>query len=222
MLKVLLLLIAYLIGSIPFSYILGKRFKGIDLREKGSGNLGTNNAYRVLGKSIGTAVFLLDTLKGGLFVFLVKYTGLFAGIDMFNPLVYGFAAVIGHVFPIWMKFRGGKGVATTMGILTVYEPIVGVIAFPIFVLIVLLSRIVSLGSIGAALTTLVVASVIHFFIHTDWYLFTITLLSVILIIYMHRSNFKRLRNHTENRVRFLDNLNDRIKQKKQSRTEKEQ
>lgn len=203
--KVLYVLIAYLIGSIPFSYLLGKLFKGEDLRTKGSGNLGAANAYRVLGRTIGTTVLILDTLKSGLLVFLIKYTGLFSGINLFHPLVYGFASVIGHVCPVWLKkFKGGKGVASSLGVLLVYNPYIAVIIVPIFLVTVFLTRYTSVASTVAAVSAFLTVAIIHFFIGTDWYLFVITFLVVALIIFKHRANYSRLRNRTENRLKGLN------------------
>ncbi len=202
--KVLYVLIAYLIGSIPFSYLLGKWFKGEDLRKKGSGNLGTSNAYRVLGRAIGTTVLILDTLKSGILVFLIKYTGLFSGIELFHPLVYGFASIIGHVYPVWFKFKGGKGVASSLGVLLVFDPIIALIVVPVFLVTVFLTRYSSVASTVAAISAFITASVIHFFFRPDWYLFVITFLAVALIIVKHQSNYLRLKNKTENRIKLFD------------------
>ncbi len=219
--KVLYVLIAYLIGSIPFSYLLGKWFKGEDLRKKGSGNLGTSNAYRVLGRAIGTTVLILDTVKSGLLVFLIKYTGLFAGLDLFHPLVYGFASIIGHVYPIWFKFKGGKGVASSLGVLLVYEPIIALIVVPIFLVTEFFTRYSSVASTVASISAFLTATIIHFFFRTDWYLFIITFLAIALIIIKHKSNYQRLRNKTENRVKLFDKYDVWREKRKLNKEEKQ-
>lgn len=204
----LFLLIAYLLGSVPFSYLYGKLFKGQDIRKLGSGNLGTTNAFRVFGKPIGFATLFSDTLKSGLLVFLIKYTSLFAGIALFHPLVYGVASVVGHIFPVWFRFKGGKGVAASFGLLLVYEPWIALSAVLVFLLTEYLSRYVSVSStVGAAFTVLLVA-VRNFFV-PDWPLLVATLLLVSLIVWRHRSNYKRLKAGTENRVKIFDGI-DRL------------
>ncbi|HOW38786.1 MAG TPA: glycerol-3-phosphate acyltransferase, partial [Bacillota bacterium] len=102
----LFLVFAYLLGSIPFSFLYGKLFRGQDIRKLGSGNLGTTNAFRVFGKPIGFATLVSDTLKSGLLVFLMLHTPWFSGLDLFHPLVYGLASVVGHIFPVWFHFKG--------------------------------------------------------------------------------------------------------------------
>ncbi|HPJ23759.1 MAG TPA: glycerol-3-phosphate 1-O-acyltransferase PlsY, partial [Bacillota bacterium] len=146
MLKYVFVILAYILGSIPFSYILGRYFRHDDIRKHGSGNIGTTNAFRVFGKIIGISVLLLDTLKSGLLVFLLKNDIIFANVDMFNPLIYGFASVIGHIFPVWFKFKGGKGVACSFGLLLAYSPITAVALIPMFILITVLTRYISLAS----------------------------------------------------------------------------
>lgn len=204
----LFLLIAYLLGSVPFSYLYGKLFKGQDIRKLGSGNLGTTNAFRVFGKPIGFATLFSDTLKSGLLVFLIKYTSLFAGIALFHPLVYGVASVVGHIFPVWFRFKGGKGVAASFGLLLVYEPWIALSAVLVFLLTEYLTRYVSVSStVGAAFTVLLVA-VRNFFV-PDWPLLVATLVLVSLIVWRHRSNYKRLKAGTENRVKIFDGI-DRL------------
>ncbi|NLZ61800.1 MAG: glycerol-3-phosphate 1-O-acyltransferase PlsY, partial [Acholeplasmataceae bacterium] len=134
MLKFVFVILAYLIGSIPFSYLFGKLLKGEDIRRLGSGNLGATNAFRVFGKIIGFLVLVLDTAKGAVLIALLIYTRLFADLKLFHPLVYGFSAVIGHIFPIWFKFSGGKGVATSFGMLLAYNPLLAAVVIPIFFL----------------------------------------------------------------------------------------
>ncbi len=202
--KYLFLLLAYLLGSIPFSFLLGKWFKHEDIRKKGSGNIGTTNAYRVLGKAIGTAVLILDTLKSGIMVYLIKYTGVFSGIEMFHPLVYGFVSVLGHIYPVWFGFKGGKGVASSLGLLLVYEPVIALIVVPVFLIVEFLTRYVSVASTVAALCALTIAVLFHFLVQADIYLVITTLFAVSIIILRHQSNYQRLQSGCENRVKLFD------------------
>ncbi|XMB72555.1 glycerol-3-phosphate 1-O-acyltransferase PlsY [Mycoplasmatota bacterium WC30] len=218
MLKIVLVLLAYLLGSIPFSYILGRSFRHEDIRKHGSGNIGTTNAYRVFGKFIGTSVLILDTLKSGLLVFLIKYTGLFNGIEMFHPLIYGFASVLGHIFPVWFKFKGGKGVATSFGLLLAYAPWVGLIVLPIFFIIQLISRYVSVASAFATLS-MFITGLILYLVDFDPSLYDVTFvvilfLATLLIFYRHRTNFQRIRNGTESKIAISDKLDNLFKKKK--------
>lgn len=144
---------AYFCGSIPFGYLAGKLFRGIDLREHGSGNIGATNAVRVLGKGIGIPVFILDFLKGFLPVFLA---GKFA-LASFSPnwasillVMMAMAAVLGHTFTCWLKFKGGKGVATGGGVVTALEPFGAMLVIGVWIVTFLISRYVSLASILAA------------------------------------------------------------------------
>lgn len=206
MVKVLFVLLAYLLGSIPFSYLLGKLIQGKDIRTLGSGNIGTTNAFRVLGKPIGIAVLLLDTFKSGILVLLMQHTSLFDSFDLFHPLIYGFASVLGHCYPVWFKFKGGKGVATSFGLLIAYNPWLGVMILPIFLFTEVITRHVSVASNVSAVTMLVLVVSLHFTYLADIWLVIITLLSVLLIIIRHQSNFERLRHGTENRVKVFDKL----------------
>lgn len=218
MLKYVLVIVAYLIGSIPFSYLLGRSIKHEDIRKYGSGNLGTTNAYRVFGKVIGTSVLILDTLKGGLMVFLIQNNLLFPSTELFHPLIYGFAAVIGHIFPVWFKFKGGKGVATSFGLLLAYSPVLALIMVALFILIQLISRYVSVASCGSTLITAIVGLVLYLigtFPAFDLTFVVILILTTILIFIRHRSNFERIRNHTESKIGISDKL-DRLFKKKNS------
>ncbi len=205
MLAWLFLLIAYLLGSIPFSFLYGKLFKGQDIRQLGSGNLGTTNAFRVFGKPIGFATLFSDTLKSGLLVFLIRYTGIFAGLELFHPLVYGVASVLGHIFPVWFRFKGGKGVAASFGLLLVYEPWIAIAAVLVFLLVEYLTRYVSVSSTVAAGFTILLVTFRMFFV-PDWALLFSTLVLVVLIVWRHKSNYKRLKAGTENRVKIFDGI----------------
>jgi acyl phosphate:glycerol-3-phosphate acyltransferase len=209
MIKYLLVVFAYLLGSIPFSYLLGKIFKGQDIRKLGSGNLGTTNAFRCFGKPIGFAVLFADTLKSGVIVFLLVNTTWFDSLSLFHPLVYGFASVLGHVFPIWFKFKGGKGVATSFGLLLTYNFWVGLGMALAFLITEYITRYVSVSSTVASIIAVITVTFMHFFVIPDLYLMIITGIATALIIFRHRSNYKRLKSGTENRVKLFDKL-DRL------------
>ncbi|MDD4184621.1 MAG: glycerol-3-phosphate 1-O-acyltransferase PlsY [Candidatus Izemoplasmatales bacterium] len=219
--KFVFVVLAYLVGSIPFSYLLGKLIKGEDIRKKGSGNLGATNAYRVFGKLVGTLVLVLDTAKGGIIIALMMYTGIFVGYDLFHPLVYGLFAVLGHIFPIWFKFKGGKGVASSFGLLLAYNPLIAIIVIPIFILTEFLTRYVSVASTVASVFSLIYALVYVLIRQDDWIFLVVTFVIVSLIIFKHRSNYIRLRNHQENRVRLFDWFDRLLEKRKKASDNKD-
>ncbi|MCK7488525.1 MAG: glycerol-3-phosphate acyltransferase [Bacillus subtilis] len=147
------------------------------MRKHGSGNLGGTNAIRVLGKPIGFSVAVLDVVKAGLLVFLILNTDWFDGIDLFHPLVYGFASVIGHVHPIWFKFKGGKGVATTLGLLMAYQPFFAIAMILLFFLVEYFTRIVSVSSTVAVISSFFFSLAMHLSGQPDWALVIVTFLS---------------------------------------------
>jgi acyl phosphate:glycerol-3-phosphate acyltransferase len=190
-----LLALAYLIGSIPTSYWLGKGIYGVDLRQKGSGNLGATNAVRVLGWKVGPPVMIVDVAKGWM------PTWLFPQIDgeaaMGWALAYGAAAVLGHVFSFWVGFRGGKGIATSAGIFIALAPWAILIGFVVWAGTLLLSRMVSLASIlaAAALPVAVLLTAPERVI-----LFWFTLALAAFVIWAHRANISRILSGSESRV----------------------
>ena len=143
----LLCLVAFVMGSIPFGFVIGK-LKGVDVRQHGSGNIGATNVSRVLGKKWGALVLLLDALKGALPVLFLKV----ANYPLEYQVVAGFSAILGHCFSPFLKLRGGKGVATGLGVFLVVSPKVTLIAFLVFLSVFLTTRYVSLSSITAALS----------------------------------------------------------------------
>lgn len=149
----LLLVAAYLLGGIPFSYLAGRWTRGIDLREHGSGNLGATNAFRVLGAKVAAPVMVLDVLKG--FVPAFFFHRWDASPDWRWALAYGAAAIVGHVFSVYMSFRGGKGVATGAGVFLGLAPLALGVAFAVWLGVLRLGRMVSLASITAAVVLLV-------------------------------------------------------------------
>ncbi|MBN2540962.1 MAG: glycerol-3-phosphate 1-O-acyltransferase PlsY [Bacilli bacterium] len=204
MIKFGLLLLAYILGSIPFSYILGRYFRHDDIRKHGSGNIGTTNAFRVFGKIIGVSVLLLDVAKSGLLVFLVKNNLIFPETELFHPLIYGLAAVLGHIFPVWFKFRGGKGVASAFGLLLAYSPITAVALIPMFISVTFLTRYVSLASTFTTMTAAYLGTFLFLFrsdsTDYDIYFMIVLIIVTILIFIRHSSNFHRIRMGTENKI----------------------
>jgi len=193
----LILIAAYLLGSIPFGYLLVRVFRGEDVRKSGSGNIGATNVSRK-SPALGAFTLLLDAAKGFLSVQLATYSGLGATDNGLQRLMAGAAlfAIVGHMFPVWLRFRGGKGVATGVGIFLVLAPIALLCAGVIFVAIVALTRYVSLGSIIAAL-------LIPVFV---WWQSDVrpSLIAAVagaaLIVFAHRGNIKRLASRTESRI----------------------
>lgn len=211
----LLIVLAYFVGAIPMSIIVGKLTKGVDIRDYGSGNPGTTNAIRVLGRPLGMVVFLLDVLKGGFVIFLIRI-GLFELSEVFHPLLYGIAAAVGHIFPIFLKFKGGKAVATSVGAFLFYAPLVGVIGLAMYLLGLKLTRFVSVGSCTGAASVLILSYIIYFFgpdPGSNWvYLFgqgddlflpILATFGVGLIFYRHRKNFVNIKNGTEPKSNFM-------------------
>jgi glycerol-3-phosphate acyltransferase PlsY len=188
----LMLVICYLIGSIPCGYLIG-RMKGVDLRRQGSGNIGATNAFRILGLETGLFVFFCDAAKGFIPVLIVN--------NIFGPywgVGAGLAAVVGHDWSVFLGFRGGRGVATGAGVLIALMPGVVLIAFVIWLLVVLISGYVSLGSIIATLAVPIIA----LFLHVPWVYFIFAVPTPILVVIRHLPNIRRLQNGTESRIRF--------------------
>ena len=203
----IVVLVAYLLGSIPSSVWIGKIFYGIDVREHGSGNAGTTNTIRVLGYKAGIPVFIIDALKGWFAVFLTKIVfGYFPSVEMpeYMSLIAAVAVVIGHTFPIFFKFKGGKGVATSLGVVLTLDWQVGVIMAVIAIAIMASSRYVSLGSITAGglypfILFVYLLSKGENMESNITYIAMSFILAVILIG-KHHSNIKKLRNGTENKL----------------------
>jgi glycerol-3-phosphate acyltransferase PlsY len=190
---VIIIVLAYLLGSIPSSVWLGRAIRGVDLREHGSGNAGATNAFRVLGKTIGSVVLILDMLKGFLAVNLVHFQNeLDPGTEawMILKIGLGLVAVIGHIFPVFAGFRGGKGVATVTGVALAIHPFAALAAMGIYLLVFLLTRISALGSLVAVLTYPIW---IIWVFRSDYLAIKIFSLAVlVLVLITHRSNILRL------------------------------
>ncbi len=194
------ILVSYLIGSIPFAYIYGKVFKGIDIRNFGSGNIGATNVLRILGTKAGITVMLLDMIKGFIPVFLVLEVFQWNLQFSWLPVVIGISAIIGHTFTIFLLFKGGKGVATAAGVFLALSPLVFLVALCLFILIVAFTKYVSLGSIFASLF-LLVTHLISYDPNNPFVLY-FTVIVTFFIILKHKSNISRLIKGTENKISF--------------------
>lgn len=188
---IVLVIGSYLVGSIPFGYLLG-RLKGVDLRQHGSGNIGTTNAFRILGKQLGTTVLFLDAAKG----FFPAMIG--AQHSPAWGVAAGLAAVVGHNWSVFLGFRGGRGAATGMGVALALITKVIIIALVIWLLVVSITGYISLGSILASLSVPVIALIFN--VPFVYYIFVLP--AVIMIVVKHLPNIRRLLNGTENRMRI--------------------
>jgi len=194
-----LLLAGYLLGSIPSGYLAGRWLAGLDIRREGSGSTGATNVLRVVGKGPALAVFLVDVLKGSAAVLLAK-----AVLDPFGVgvVLAGLAALAGHIWPVWLGWKGGKAVATGLGMLLGLTWPVGLACFGIFLAVLSLSRIVSLSSVVAALSLplLMLGWFAHQGLGLRWPYLALALLTTVLVVWRHRSNIQRLLAGTEPRL----------------------
>ena len=210
MITVLLILIAYVLGSIPNALWVGKTFKNIDVREHGSKNTGSTNAARVLGPKLGIFTLILDILKGALPTYLGIVLGAdlltrMTGIDKLDVIVIGMAAILGHTFSLFLKFKGGKAVATTLGVFLVLVPYAILILLVIFFVIFGLTRYVSLASIISA----VVLPIAVYFTTRHISLTVLGIIIGLLVIIRHKENIKRLINGTESKLSFSKDKKDK-------------
>ncbi len=189
----IVILISYLIGSFSSAFFMGKIFMKIDIREFGSGNAGATNAIRVMGKKLGMITFALDVLKGILAVLIAR-----AILGNAGGYIGGLFAVIGHNWPIFIKFKGGKGVATSLGVIFIMHPLTAVICVLLGMMTTLFTRFVSLGSIVFLVLTPIINAIITPVF--DKKFFITTLLLALLAIYRHKANFKRIASGTENKI----------------------
>lgn len=196
------ILVSYLLGSIPFGYLIVSAKTGSDIRETGSGGTGATNVSRGAGKAAGVVTLLLDALKGAAAVLIARFVLTNVENAAWWIAICGIVAMLGHIFPVWLRFRGGKGVATGVGVFAVLAPVSLVCAGVLFFAVVGLTRYVSLGSMVAALSVPIfvwVESVVRPLPNS---LPTIlaTLLGALLIVYAHRGNIGRLISGTENKL----------------------
>ena len=200
---VLIAAVAYLLGSIPFGLILVRVVRGEDVRLSGSGNIGATNVARTGGAKLGVATLLLDALKGYAGVaFAIAVSHREASLDVgLAAALAALCAILGHVFPVWLKFRGGKGVATAVGAFLGLAPRAVLVVLAIFLIIVAISRYVSLGSMVAS----AVFPILAYFLYRDTSTIADLLVmfaASLLIIFKHKANIRRLLNGTENRLQF--------------------
>jgi len=189
----LILVVAYLIGSIPSGYLIVRATEGEDVREKGSGGTGATNVSRSAGKGAGILTLILDVIKGVFVVFLagILSDGLFPFAD-WTIAFAGVLAILGHIFPVWLRFRGGKGVATALGVFLMLEPIVVVIALVVFAITFALTRYVSLASLVAISSITIAILALTLFDPFELPNAIAALLSAGLVIFAHRANIQRL------------------------------
>ena len=199
-------IIAYLLGSISFSVIISKKMAGFDVREKGSGNAGTTNVLRTVGKKASIITLVCDILKGVVAILVAYVAGLIMKDSVDKALLIqlaGIAVILGHTFPIFFGFKGGKGIATALGVLMMTNWNIGLICLVFALVLMILTRMVSLGSIAAAVLFPVL---IIFMPHTaylvDGNYIIYSILLAVLVVFNHRTNVKRLLTGTENKIDF--------------------
>jgi acyl phosphate:glycerol-3-phosphate acyltransferase len=216
--ELLLIVIAYLIGSVPTAVWISKLFFGIDIREYGSGNSGATNTFRVLGSRWGVFVMTIDVLKGvaatSLYILLPYY--LTSEWDRTNFMVgLGLAAVLGHIFPIWADFRGGKGVATLFGMILAIQPLVAVCCVAVFLCVLYLTRFVSLSSILASIAFAVFILFVFNEKETLYRGFAIAV--TLLVVLTHQKNIGRLLKGSESKVPILKHRDRRKENRRATR-----
>lgn len=199
MYEILLILLGYLYGSIPFALVIGKVFYNTDVRESGSGNLGGTNAGRVLGKKAGISVIVLDALKAVTIFYLSSYLSLKFNLNPDIKYIAGLACIFGHCYPIFAEFRGGKAVSTSLGYFLCIEPLYAVVAIVVFLLVLKISKYVSLSSISTALIVLCITPFLAVSITAK----ICMLVAVILLVYRHKDNIKRIKNQTESKIQWM-------------------
>ena len=203
---IIVAVIAYLLGSISFSVIISKKMAGFDVREKGSGNAGTTNVLRSVGKKAAVITLIFDVLKGVLAVLVAYIAGNIVkeGVDKALLIqIAGLLVIVGHTFPIFFGFKGGKGIATALGVLLITNWNIGLICLVFALVLMALTKMVSLGSISAAILFPVL---ILFMPHTaylvDGNYIIYSILIAVLVVFNHRTNVKRLLSGTENKLDF--------------------
>ena len=196
LLSILIVIVAgYLLGSISTGVVLSRLFAKTDIRSQGSGNAGTTNMLRVLGRKMALLTFIGDMLKGIIAVFIGKWL---IGGEL-GGLLGVVGAVLGHYYPLYFGFKGGKGIATSFGSLLFVFPVQALLAFAVFLILVAVTHYVSVGSIAAAITLPLLIVITHFQEPTLW---IITVCIGGSVVWRHRANIKRLMNHTENKLDF--------------------
>ena len=201
---IIMAIIAYLVGSINFSVILSKKMAGFDVREKGSGNAGTTNMLRSVGKKAAAITLICDILKGVVAIGIAILLGKMVEGSNGSLLVQiaGVAVILGHTFPIFFKFKGGKGVATSLGVLIMSNWQIGLICLVFALILIALTQMVSVGSIAAAILYPVLTLFIpqNYIVPGNYLIYSIIL--AVIIVFNHRENVKRLLSGTENKISF--------------------
>jgi glycerol-3-phosphate acyltransferase PlsY len=208
--ELLLIILAYLIGSIPTSLIVSRTQFNIDIRDYGSGNAGATNTFRVLGSKWGTLVMIMDMLKGLIAVKLALLLPYYIDNEFQRTnfqIGLGLAAVLGHIFPIWAEFRGGKGVATLFGLIIAISPWTALSCIGVFLLVLYLTRFVSLSSILASMAFPVFILIVFNVDNTAYRIFAIAV--ALLVIMTHQKNIGRLLSGSENKVPIFKNRDKR-------------
>ena len=198
MINALIIICAYLIGSIPSALWIGKIFYKTDIRKQGSGNLGTTNTFRVLGKKPGIAVLLIDILKGTAAV-LLPLLAVFSDSTV-HPLILGIVAAAGHMFPVFASFRGGKAVATSAGIILGYNLPLFIVLLTVFIISLKMTKMVSLTSMIAS-TVAIIYVTINWIVTGEYALFILVAILASFIFYRHRENIIRIKNGTEPKIK---------------------
>ena len=209
---IIVALIAYLIGSINFSIIISKKMAGFDIREKGSGNAGTTNMLRAVGKKAAVITLICDILKGVVAILIAVLIGkitksLDNNLNALLVQLAGIFVILGHTFPIFFKFKGGKGIATALGVLLITNWQIGLICLVFALVLIALTKMVSVGSISAAILfpILVVFINQNYIVPTsnsNWSYLVFSIIVALLVIFNHRANVQRILNGTENRLSF--------------------
>ena len=201
-----LLILAYLLGSIPTGLLIGK-MKGIDIREHGSKNIGATNTGRVLGFKYAVIAYIFDMLKGAIIVFLFRFEILSMEYCLVHPLLYGLAATLGHTSSIYLKFRGGKAVATSSGVIFGYCPWLLLIGLLIFFIGMLITRYVSVGSILGTSVVLILTYILAIIGHDPiynyqytWHFPLFTTIIFIIVLIRHKTNISRIIQKTESKI----------------------
>ncbi len=207
-----LIIVAYLIGSVSNAVWVSKQFFHLDIREHGSGNAGATNTFRVLGPKAGTFVMVMDMLKGIIAVKLAYLIPFYAAPEHLGELInfqigLGLAAVVGHIFPVWAEFRGGKGIATLFGMVLAIQPLVALCCVGVFLLMLFLTRYVSLSSILASIAFPIL--LIFIFREQELYYKLFAIAIALMVILTHQKNIGRLLNGREGKVPLFKNKRKR-------------
>ena len=189
-----LIILSYFFGAIPSGVWIGKIFKNIDVRDYGSKNSGATNSYRILGAKLGVIVLVMDIIKG----FVPLYIASKFDLKYNDLVILGLVAILAHTFSCFISFKGGKGVATSLGVFLFLIPVITLILLVIFILVVYFTKYISLGSITSAF----LLPIFTFFTHRDSYLFALSVIIGIFVIYRHKTNISRLLSGTENKFKF--------------------